>query len=109
MNGHDTTHAHDCPHCQAHGTVRGPDRRWKVALVAAWIVLFAEVAAISLIGPFILIMGPLVLFTGASLLGFLHTKALAPAECNACGKIVPAPVAVEDPPSLVLTAPARAA
>ena len=109
MKGHDHTHAPDCPHCHARGTVKAPDTRWKLAVAVAWMVLFAEVAAISLIGPFILIMGPLVLFTGASLLGFLHGKAFAPAECEACGRIAEAAQPRVTPRPVLTPAPARAA
>ena len=85
-------HTHDpvggtCPHCQAIGTVTRPSPLWRVAEIAAWFVTATSVFLISLIGPFIVALGPVVLFTSAGTLGFLHDRATAEPECAACGKI----------------------
>lgn len=89
-------HEHDrpsCPHCHAQGSVTRPSRAWRLALVAGWLVMAASVMFASLIGPFILAVGPIIAASGAGLLSFLHGKVGEPATCEACGKIVEAPVA----------------
>ena len=89
-------HATNCPHCHAHGTVHTPSPLWRVGLGLAWLAVAAQVLCIGLIGPFILVLGPIVALSGAGLLAFLHGKAGEPATCEACGKIVeatPAPAA----------------
>lgn len=82
-----------CPHCRAKGSVTRPSRAWRLALVAGWVVMAASVMLASLIGPFILAVGPIIAASGAGLLSFLHGKVAEPATCKACGKIVEAPVA----------------
>ncbi|MEM6989562.1 MAG: hypothetical protein AAF721_03670 [Myxococcota bacterium] len=80
-------HRPNCPHCHAKGSVRTPHPAWRVALVAGWLVAAAMVMGISLIGPFILLLGPIVAASGAGLLSFLHGKVAEPPICEACGKI----------------------
>jgi hypothetical protein len=61
---------------------------WRVGLGLAWLAVAAQVVAIGLIGPFILVIGPIVALSGAGLLAFLHGKVSEPATCEACDKIV---------------------
>ncbi len=81
-------HATNCPHCHAHGTVHAPSSLWRIGLGLAWLAVVAQVAFIGLVGPFILVLGPIVALSGAGLLAFLHGKVGEPATCRACGKIV---------------------
>lgn len=82
-----TLHGHDCPHCLAYGSVRRPSRLWWVAVAASWLMLGTAVMLASLIGPFILFVGPVLALSGAGLLSFVHGKASEPPTCDACGKI----------------------
>lgn len=93
MNRENNHHRPSCPHCHAKGSVTRPYRAWRLALVAGWLVMAAMVMIASLIGPFILAVGPIIAASGAGLLSFLHGKVSEPATCDACGKIVEAPVA----------------
>jgi hypothetical protein len=56
-------------------------------LGAAWLVFGALVVGIGLIGPFILVAGPVVLFSGAAVLGYLHGRAGEDPACSECGKL----------------------
>lgn len=85
-------HRPSCPHCHAEGSVTRPSPAWRLALVAGWLVMVVMVMIASLIGPFILAVGPIIAASGAGLLSFLHGKVSEPATCDACGKIVEAPV-----------------
>ena len=76
-----------CPHCQALA-VRPSNRSWRVANGLAWIYVSGAVAGASLVGPFILVLAPILLCSGACLLAETHRRATAPAECDACGKYV---------------------
>jgi len=82
-------HRNTCPHCHARGTVQRPSRLWLLAVAAAWGFLFLAVLGASLIGPFVLAVGPVLALSGACLLSFVHTRASEPATCDECGKIVP--------------------
>ena len=93
-----TLHGHDCPHCHARGAVRRPSRLWRLAVGASWLTLGGAVMLSSLIGPFIVFVGPVLALSGAGLLAFVHGKAGEPPTCSACDKIaLPAPAGLPVP------------
>lgn len=75
-----------CPHCGALA-VRRPSPLWRLAVVPAWIVSGLMVLGAGMIGPFILVVVPLLFAGGVGLLSTVHAQASAPPECEACGKI----------------------
>lgn len=77
----------DCPHCHGRDTVQRPHPAWRIAVVASWLVCTTTVVFASLIGPFITVLGPIILFSGASLLGYVHGKASQEPQCSECGKL----------------------
>ena len=98
-------HAHDHrPHCRTENTVDRAHPAWKLAIAAAWMVCAAMVVGISLIGPFITVLGPVVFISGASLLSWVYTRGLRDPQCTACGKLA---YPVEDLPVIERPQPAE--
>ena len=86
-----------CPHCHQPGLRRAPG--WGVVVVAlAWLFVVALLFVSALIGPFILLVVPIIFAFGAAAVRSAHDLAFALPVCDGCGKValteVPAPVRV---------------
>lgn len=81
-----------CPHCNARA-VRRPSSLWKLAHAGAWIYVAGAVLGASLVGPFILLLGPVLLFSGTCLLAETYRRASESAVCEACDRYVATSVA----------------
>lgn len=78
-----------CPACQATVVPRRPTFLDRVAYVLAWAYCLLAVFAGGLMGPFLLLVAPVLGLLGAGLLGPLHARAFDDPRCPACGRYFP--------------------
>lgn len=77
-----------CPHCRRDSHIVTPAPWTRLLLGFAWVHAAVLVACAAMLGPFLLLVVPLVMAFGAGLITGAHQLAGEPPTCGACGKIV---------------------